>query len=118
MLRGRSRARSCRCSTRSRFLRSFPCVGIIPALQPTQSTTFGKGSSRTAHLPAREETAARVRGSSAPGCDHFFELDLGGEAVAIASDSHNRQLSAAPPVGDRAVLCLEPAVDLDPVPLP
>jgi hypothetical protein len=48
----------------------------------------------------------------------FFELDLGGEAVAIAPDRQNRQLPAAIPVSQSAVLHLELAVNLDPVPLP
>ena len=59
--------------------------------------------------------AAMLAGS---GTARLFELDLGGEATAITPNRQNRQLPAAMPVGHGAVLRFEPAVDLDPVPLP
>jgi hypothetical protein len=57
-------------------------------------------------------------GTSSSSGDRAFELDLGGEAVAIPPDRQHRQLPAAMLVRHDAVLRFEPAVNLDPVPLP
>src|SRR5438445_5603888 len=53
---------------------------------------------------------------SATSGDHFFELDFGGEAVAITPDRQHRQFAAALPVSHRAVLRRKASVDLDAVP--
>src|SRR6202040_1944315 len=66
----------------------------------------------------RPQPATRRLAISSSSGDRVFELDLGGEAVAITPDRQNRQLPAAMPVSHGAVLRLEPAVNLDPVPLP
>src|SRR5436190_10017380 len=57
-------------------------------------------------------------GASARSGDRPFELDLAREAVTIAPDRQNRQLAAAMPVSHGAVLRLESAVYVDPIPLP
>jgi hypothetical protein len=60
-----------------------------------------------------QEAAEASSGSS----ERLFELNLGGEAVTIAPDRQNRQLAAAMPVSHGAVLRLESAVYVDPIPL-
>src|SRR6267142_1520706 len=81
----------------------------------------GRGSTRETSARSRRADGCppkeRERASSRSG-DRLFELDLGGEAVVIAPDRQNRQLPAAMPVNHGAVLRLETAVNLDPVPLP
>ena len=56
-------------------------------------------------------------GASSRSSERLFELNLGGETVTIAPDRQNRQLAAAMPVSQGAVLRLEPAVYVDPIPL-
>src|SRR5215471_15560300 len=88
---GRDRPQSTgRCS-----LRASPCVGFTPGLHPTHSNTSGM---------------------SIAGGDDPFELEFGGEAVAIAPYRQHRQLSAAFPVAHDTVPVLEPAIDLGPLP--
>ncbi len=53
---------------------------------------------------------------SVPSGDRLFELDFGGEAVAITPDRQHRQFAAALPVSHRAVLRRKASIDLDPVP--
>src|SRR6202047_2391996 len=54
---------------------------------------------------------------SATSGDRFFELNFGGEAVAITPDRQHRQFAAALLVRHRAVLRRKASVDLDAVPL-
>src|SRR5580693_8692436 len=54
---------------------------------------------------------------SATSGDRFFELNFGGEAVAITPDRQHRQFAAAPPVSHRAVLRRKASVNLDAVPM-
>src|SRR6266446_3781647 len=58
----------------------------------------------------------REAAPSATSGDRLFELDFGGEAVAITPDRQHRQFAAAPPVSHRAVLRRKASIDLDPVP--
>src|SRR3984893_8885845 len=53
---------------------------------------------------------------SATSGDRFFELNFGGEAVAITPDRQHRQFAAALPISHRAVLRCKASVDLDAVP--
>src|SRR5690348_2819858 len=57
-------------------------------------------------------------GASSRSGDRLFELDLADEAITIAPDRQNRQLAAGMPVSHGAVLRLESAVYVDPIPLP
>src|ERR1700730_2916185 len=61
--------------------------------------------------------ACGSEGASSSSGDRVFELDLGGEAVAITPNRQNRQLPAAMLVRYGAVLRFRPAVNLDAVPL-
>src|SRR3984893_8560230 len=63
----------------------------------------------------RRGGTGRALPSAASG-ERFFELDFGGEAVAITTDRQHRQFAAALLVRHRAVLRRKASVDLDAVP--
>src|SRR5580700_433403 len=76
---------------------------------------------KRARAAARQSKAVR-RGQGRPcrsdtSGDRFFELNFGGEAVAITPDRQHRQFAAALPVSHRAVLRRKASVNLNAVPM-
>src|SRR6202047_2678735 len=70
---------------------------------------------RRGSIPGGSEGTGKALRSATSG-DRFFELNFGGEAVAITPDRQHRQFAAALPVSHRAVLRCKASVDLDAVP--
>src|SRR6202030_2615784 len=122
---------------RQRALPCLPPKSSMRVSRPAHNllTAVARGTCRRTHPRAivgkldgdaekRARAAARLnrRGQgrpcrSATSGDRFFELNFGGEAVAITPDRQHRQFAAALPVSHRAVLRRKASVNLDAVPM-